>query len=154
MILDALNLMTPEELKGKTFVFGGKINSERRSIIEPKLNALRHKANIIIRDEYLSYEELNNWLSQCDRIFVLYTNWGQSSGTIGYGALYHKPVIAPSQGLLGQLVTDYNLGLTIDNVDAQSIKKAILTNIEYEPNEYLATHTVKEFTDTVLETLK
>jgi glycosyltransferase involved in cell wall biosynthesis len=48
-----------------------------------------------------------------------------SSGVLGWAAEARKPVIAQDYGLVGALVRDYGLGLTVDTTDPARITEAM-----------------------------
>lgn len=153
-ILRALTLMSPEELKGKTFIFMGRLHDNIREEFNCLIEELKGKVHIIVKEGFVPYEFLNSMCYTADVILCIYNNVEMSSGTIGYAAHFGKPVIGPSAGLLGNLIKDNNLGLTIDKVSPESIKEALLTDIQTQRNQYKETHTVGSFCRTIINTLK
>ena len=94
------------------------------------------------------YEFLYNFCYSCDCILIPYKNPNQSSGVIGYASLFQKPVIGPSQGLLGRLIKEYKLGDTIDNISPSCLKSAVLLTICNNRNElsrYASLHNTNTF---------
>ena len=152
-ILRALVLMSPDELKGKTFVFMGKLSPDIKEEFNKLVEELNNKVQIIINEGFVSYEYLNNMCYTTDVILTIYTNVEMSSGSIGYAAYFGKPVIGSSKGLLGNLIKDNNLGITIDKVTPESIRQALLMDIKTKENDYIYTHTVKAFCDTIINNL-
>ncbi len=152
-ILRALALMSPEELNGKTFVFMGRMCSNIKEEFNSLVNNLKNKVQIIVNEGFVPYEYLNSMCYTADVLLTIYTNVEMSSGSIGYAAHFGKPVIAPSAGLLGNLVKDNSLGLTIDRVTPENIKQALLVDIKPQKNKYKETHTVASFCNTILNSL-
>ena len=135
-ILDAIALMSEEELEGKVFVFAGRVYKSIHDDFYERYERLKDKVKILVFDEFCDYVFLNNLCYSCDCILIPYKNPNQSSGVIGYASLFQKPVIGPSQGLLGRLIKEYKLGVTIDNIDKEmileSLKKPLNTaSIDY-----------------------
>lgn len=153
-ILRAIKLMSPQEQESKTFVFMGKFYDNIRDEFNILIEELKEKVQIIVKEGFVPYEFLNSMCYTADIILTIYTNVEMSSGTIGYAAYFGKPVIGPSVGLLGNLIKDNNLGLTIDKVSPESIKEALLTNIQTQRNQYKDAHTVDSFCRTIIDTLK
>ena len=151
-ILYALKSMTTKQLKGKTFIFMGKLYDNIREEFYNLIEALNEKVQIIVKEGFVPYEYLNSMCYTSDIILTLYTNVEMSSGSIGYAAYFGKSVIAPSTGLLGNLVKDNNLGFTIDHITPENIKQALLVDIKLQKNDYKHTHTVKAFCDTIIST--
>lgn len=125
-ILDAIQMMSNEEKVHNYFYFAGKVAKEIRSEFYEKVEILRDNgARVFVKDEFLSFEFINSLCASSDCIMVPYKNTSQSSGVIGYAAQYGKPIIGPSAGLLGYLISHYNLGYQIDSVCAERIYNAI-----------------------------
>lgn len=144
-ILDAIALMTEDELVGKVFVFAGRVFKSMHDEFYGKYEILKNKAKILVFDEFCSYDFLNDLCYSCDCILIPYKNPNQSSGVIGYASLFQKPVIGPSQGLLGRLIKEYKLGVTIDYISDIDIKKALMTNIMGIKNEYILKNSITSF---------
>ena len=153
-ILRAIKLMSPREQESKTFVFMGKLYDNIRDEFNSLIEELKEKVQIIVKEGFVPYEFLNSMCYTADIILTIYTNVEMSSGTIGYAAYFEKPVIGPSAGLLGNLIKDNNLGLTIDQVSPETIKDALLVDIKPQENNYKQTHSVSVFCDTILKTFK
>ena len=152
-ILRAIKLMSEEELKGKTFVFMGRLNENIREYFNKIVDELKNKVQIILKEGFVPYEFLNSMCYTTDVILTLYSNVEMSSGSIGYAAYFGKPVIAPSTGLLGNLVKDNCLGLTVDHITPENIKNALLADIRPQKNKYKDTHTVDLFCHSILNSL-
>ena len=153
-ILRAIKVMSPREQESKTFVFMGKLYDNIRDEFNSLIEELKEKVQIIVKEGFVPYEFLNSMCYTADIILTIYTNVEMSSGTIGYAAYFEKPVIGPSAGLLGNLIKDNNLGLTIDQVSPETIKDALLVDIKPQENNYKQTHSVSVFCDTILKTFK
>lgn len=153
-ILRALTLMTPEELKGKTFIFMGKLYPNIKEEFNKLVSELSDKVQIIVNEGFVSYEYLNSMCYTVDVILTIYNNVEMSSGSIGYAAYFDKTVIGPSAGLLGNLIKDNNLGITIDNITPENIKQTLLADVKPQENNYKVTHSVKVFSETILNSLK
>jgi hypothetical protein len=145
-ILRAIGLLPVEALQQKVFIFAGKVTDEMRAEFYALVRQQSARAKILVFDEFCSYEFLNNLCYIADWILIPYTNPNQSSGVIGYAGYFHKPVIGPRQGLLGQLIRDYHLGICLEDVTAASIQQAIESTPEFsETSTYAATHQVSDF---------
>ena len=69
-----------------------------------------------------------------------------SSGVIGYAALFGKPVIGPSKGLLGHLINKYQLGETVGtpiNKSFLNIQLCTPRKTDLYINENLLTNFIK-----------
>lgn len=114
-ILDSLKYLTNEEKSKYVFLFAGKVLPDVFDEFYERVRLLLQTGcNIIVKDEFCSYEYFSSLCNACDCILIPYFETAQSSGIIGYAAQFGRPVIASKYGLLGKLVRKYHLGLTTD----------------------------------------
>lgn len=126
-IIESILLMSDKELKDKTFIFAGKVGiGIRREFYENVEKCRKHGAKIIVEDHFLPYNRLNDICNTSDCILMPYLTTDLSSGVIGYAAVHSKPVIGPAKGLIGELITENNLGCAINPVNAESLKASII----------------------------
>ncbi len=150
VILEAITKMNPDELSDKVFVFAGVIYDRLKERFYALKKTLDKKARIIVYDEYCPYALINDLCESCDVILIPYQNTSQSSGVIGYASFFNKPVIGPSRGLLGRLVKEYDMGATLDEINADSIRKAVCKKVPAHSCNYHKSHTVSDFTSALL----
>lgn len=151
-IVKAINELSTDELGDRYFIFAGKVNSGiREEFYNLYDRALKKGAHVIVRDEFCPYETLFSLCYSCDCILIPYTLTDLSSGVLGYAALFHKPVIGPSAGLIGELITRYNLGLTLPSITPTTIAEGI-RNPQEAPvsNMYIKSNTIASFCDVFL----
>lgn len=110
-ILKAIIAAQSEILKGKSFVFAGKQKEALRKEFYPLLEVACKRAQVLVYDEFCSYEFLYNLCYSCDVVLMPYYLTNLSSGVLGYAALFKKPVIGPNEGLIGNLINKYQLGV-------------------------------------------
>lgn len=124
--LDAVALQDDEDRQHHWFYFAGRVSDDIKQAFYDRLAQLKEKGcHVFVKDEFVSFEFLNSLCASCDCILVPYRNTCQSSGCIGYAAQYGKPVIGPSQGLLGHLIRHYRLGFTVDEISPSTLHAAI-----------------------------
>ena len=151
-ILDAIAMMTREELAHRHFFFAGKVVRDISDVFYTKMKYLTDRdAHIYVKDEFVSFEFLNSLCASCDGMLVPYKNTCQSSGAIGYAAQFGKPVIGPSRGLLGNLISRYRLGYQINDVSAEALCKAI---VDFKrtpvPDDYVRDNKLDDFLEMCL----
>jgi len=137
--------------KKRVFIFAGKIHSSIHNEFYKLVDhAIDRGVQVIIKDEFVKFDELNNLCYTSDCILAPYLDTACSSGVIGYGAVFRKPVIGSEDGLLGELINDNTLGITIP-VNANILAQAIESFNPYIIDSmYLKTNTVERFQDTIL----
>lgn len=149
-ILDALELIDEDKLKGKSFIFAGKIYDDIKDEFYKKYKNLHDKVQILCFDEFCEYSFLGSLCLSSDFILLPYSNTAQSSGIIGYGAQFNIPVVVPNSGLLGKLVKRYKLGYSTDisssDKIADFIKNKTVDNY-YKNREtgYIVEHNISQF---------
>ena len=144
-ILQAIGLMSDEELKDKVFVFAGKIDEDALERFDSLVAQEEGRARIVVYRGFCENELLHNLCYSCDYILMPYLQAYRSSGVVGYG-------------LIGSIFKSYTLGKALDNVTAESVAQGIreLTTQGY-PTEsigrYAEEHTVRDFTDVIFKTI-
>lgn len=120
-ILLSLNNLSEKEKCDYVFIFAGVVQNEIKQNFYNLYKSLKKSINIIVEDKYCTYEELASFCIGSDALLIPYKRTSQSSGIIGYASQFGCPVIAPSNGLLGNLVRKYELGVIIDTVSTESL---------------------------------
>lgn len=131
------------------FVFAGKIGEDIREEFYQLFNQLKLSFDIVVIDEFCEYSLLGSLCEKSSLILIPYKRTSQSSGIIGYAAQFGVPVLAPSTGLLGDLVKKYKLGLLMRTDGFEGIKLGILDfnqkEVEKPSNQYCSENTIDEF---------
>ena len=112
----------------------------------------RRNTNVLVFDRFCTYEYLYDLCFTADVILIPYHLTNLSSGLLGYASLFHKPVIGPSEGLIGQLIRSFGLGITISHICSEELLKAI--TYDYYPtvdSSYAENNTTDKFINTLLD---
>ncbi len=120
-IMEAISRLPKNILKDKYFIFAGRINKTIRDPFFKLLDQSEAKDHVIIKEGFLPNEFIHNLCFSCDYILVPYNLSAVSSGSVGYGAYYRKPLVGPSSGLLGRLIKKYKLGYCLKKIDAENL---------------------------------
>jgi glycosyltransferase involved in cell wall biosynthesis len=102
-----------EELEAHLFGLVSKLQEE-----QPELH-------IHFEGRFLSESELDCALSHSDVILAPYQRVEGSSGVLGHSANYRTPVIGAKTGLIGYLIEEYDLGVTVDSSSPERLRKVI-----------------------------
>jgi len=155
VILRALCVMTKDELADKAFIFAGRvgksISDEFYRLVE---QAKSRGAKIVVRDEFVTYEILNNLCHTADCILMPYLFTDLSSGALGYAAVHNIPVIGPETGLIGELIRDNGLGITIKSILPKELAYAINGDIDLKVlarHDYCRNNSIYKFSATILQ---
>ena len=132
LIADAVSRMKKAE--GFTFIFAGRISKDCDKEFYQMINAVNNGAQILVYNEFCTYDFLNSLAYTADYMLIPYENVTQSSGVLGYAAQYDKPVVGPDAGLLGDLIRNYRLGKLIKYpISVENLKQAIMSYASIEP---------------------
>lgn len=152
VILDSIERMSKNDRNKFVFIFAGHIRSDIKSQFYNKYETLKSDTNLILFDEFCSYEKLMDLCYSCNAILIPYENTSFSSGVLGYAALFNKPVIGPADGLLGKLIRRNKLGITINEINSANLAHKILQtpHNNTESKKYTELNSIKAFQEKIL----
>jgi glycosyltransferase involved in cell wall biosynthesis len=119
---------------------------------------LNKDIEIIIDDRFINFEEIPQIFSKSDYVLAPYINFFGSSGVLGYSAYFNKPIICSDNGLMADLVKEYNLGYLVKPNPTSLgliISKLVSQNkIELsERKSFVEDHSIESFTNTILHSI-
>ena len=157
-ILDAILLMQEEDLKQAAFVFAEVVYDDIKKEFYEKLKLIEDKVQVQVFDQFCTYSFLGSLCFSTDYILIPYKRTSNSSGLIGYAAQFGKPVIAPDERLLGKLIRQFELGITMADTRpktiAQVLSQQINSDVDYVvSSEYLKLNTVDSFAEAIFHFL-
>jgi glycosyltransferase involved in cell wall biosynthesis len=131
-LLDALPRLPAESAGKAAIVIAGRLDP-----------ALRDTVHRTVRDLHETHPELRLWLvdrplgrgeivataRRCSVILAPYQRFVGSSGVLIWAAALRRPVISQNYGLLGRLIRENGLGLTVDTGDPYALADAIAATI-------------------------
>ncbi|MFN3588173.1 MAG: glycosyltransferase [Spirosomataceae bacterium] len=129
-IIRAMQSMQAEEAANFCLLIVGKISAAYNDAVMEALEiakATRPELQIELETRFIDDDEMEVFVGQSDIISIAYINFFASSGVIGLAARHNKPVLATKHGVIGNLTREYNLGLTVDGLNHQEMKEALLT---------------------------
>ncbi|HLO43288.1 MAG TPA: glycosyltransferase [Leadbetterella sp.] len=156
-IIAALNEMNPEKAQKITLLIIGKFKAgylEKIKTLIPE----ESKYQTIIKDEFVSDEEMESTFKQSDVILRMNINFFGSSGIVGQAANHNKPCIVSNNGVMAEQVEKYKLGKIIDPYDVNTIKETIIFYLDspaerkIDGSYYKQTHNLEAFGSTLLNT--
>lgn len=150
-ILDAIRHLPNHELNNKVFIFTGNIEKEIEGRFLQEVEMLRTKVRIILKTGWVSYETIYDMFQISNYCFTLYDNTNMSSGVLGYAAYFNTKVIGVNNGLLGFLVNKYRLGICVNEIKQEEIRKAMLDITDYPTtcNDYVKNNSIGYFVNTI-----
>jgi hypothetical protein len=89
--------------------------------------------NLFIYPEYVNDERFfNEIISISDVIFAVYRDFARSSNMLSKSAYFEKPILVAENCLMGERVSHYKIGLTVDANDVANIYRGLLSLVELE----------------------
>lgn len=156
-ILRSLLALPDEERRKYAFFFAGRVSDGIRDRFYALLAEVRDKVQVVVKDEFCSYEFFASLCLSCNAILTPYKRTAQSSGLIGYASQFGKPVIAVNRGLLGQLVREYELGILIDDNAPDSLvagyRRIADGDFKQPTKRYCEQNCIENFQEAIFEQL-
>lgn len=149
-ILEALLLADKGILSEKVFIFAGKVSKEIKDSFYGLKQQVDKKCRLLVFDKFCSYEFLYNLCFTADVILMPYHKTNLSSGVLGYASVFEKPVIGPSDGLIGRLIKENKMGYCLENVNPDEIMKATMMPISRCQSDYAMTNSADSFISIVI----
>src|SRR5690554_2655944 len=117
--LQAVNLLSEEELSKIKIVFAGKLAPVDKVafLSEYKNLKKRDKGVLELYDEFISYNDVPRLFDSADYILLPYDATQASSGILGHAAFYRKPILGQGGGIFEEHVAKFKLGKTVAEMD-------------------------------------
>lgn len=153
-IVRAFNVLPKAQAEKSTLLLIGKFKPGFRSQIE---NLKSGPYQMILRDEFVSNEEMESTFSQADVILRMNIRFFGSSGIIGVAAQHNKPVIASNSGVMAEIVEKYHLGMLVNPYGISEIAAAISRfhtvedSLHIDGTKYRNNHDLATFGKTLLQ---
>jgi glycosyltransferase involved in cell wall biosynthesis len=136
-LLEALARLAPETARRTAMVVAGVIEPELSAVVRERLAALRERQQELwlhVDDRHLTTAEIDGLLARGDVVLAPYQRFVGSSGVMLWAARTGKPLLTQDYGLLGRLVRENGLGLTVDTTDPDDLAQAITRIVESGPD--------------------
>lgn len=65
-------------------------------------------------DRFVDFQKLSNEFASTNCVLIPYLKFYGSSGMIGHAVHFDKPIVACDSGLIGEIIQNYGLGVTVD----------------------------------------
>ena len=155
-ILNSIHLLSYTEKKKICFLILGKcfdIDLLNETLFE--INQIKD-VQIIFNNYFVDNNEFESAIQESSILFTIYSDFYCSSGIIGNGAKHNSFIIGTKNGVIGNYIKNYNLGLTVDPNNINEISATIsegLANENWKGNnsEFIKIHNYEIFVETILE---
>lgn len=151
-IIGAAKLIASETQNEVAILLVGKASDHESELIHQKVEKVTKESGVTVLwdNQFVSSEMMKSLFDQCTAVLIPYKNAEASSGILGHAVAANKSVIAPKNGLLKDIIENYNLGVLIERVESELIAKAItfLADSNYlisENKDFMERHTPSVF---------
>lgn len=105
----------------------GEVENEIRDDVESLVQKIKNKNKLEVNYDcrFLSEDEFESVLEKTDVVLMPYLRAIGSSGMLGHAARYGLRVIGPQDGLIAELIADYQLGYAIDPNDLKKFTELL-----------------------------
>jgi glycosyltransferase involved in cell wall biosynthesis len=159
--LRALAALRPEAAARTAAVLAGRVVVADRAGFDRAVGAARDRGvQVVIRDAFLSPEDLAALVAAADLLALPYDRHVGSSGFLVRAAAAGTPVLSQAYGWMGHAVRTHRLGWTADPADPAAFARAMEHALAGSPSPgdraaaaFVRPHTVEAFAAPILDIL-
>jgi glycosyltransferase involved in cell wall biosynthesis len=131
-LLEALSYLSAEICQQLCILIVGQAGDTEQGSIQLQVSKVCQSkpVQIITHFEFISELEVQTYFQLADVILALYQRHVGMSGILLLAAASSTPVLSTNYGLMGELVKRYQLGLSIDSTQPNSIAEGLAQIIE------------------------
>ena len=126
-LLEAIDLLPSNLCQKLCLLLIGEATTLKRSEYNYKIQEICHSkpVEIIARYEFIKERELHQYFNLADAILAPHQRHVGMSGTLILAAAAGKPILSSNYGLIGEVVKQHGLGLTVDATVPGEIAKGL-----------------------------
>jgi glycosyltransferase involved in cell wall biosynthesis len=135
-LLESLALLEHDLCKKLCILLVGEPFPDRQALLETWLIPVRQTlpVQVVTQFGYVSEPDIGLYLGLSDAILAPYLKHAGMSGILLLAAVAQKPVLSSNYGLMGEMVRQYCLGITVDTQSNHAIAQG-LTRLLRSPSE-------------------
>lgn len=148
-LLDSLTYLPASSQQQLALLLIGPLTPADQHQINSKIDAISYSApvQIILHNQFITDRQIQFYFEQADVILAPYQHHVGMSAILVRAAAAGKPVLASNYGLMGEIVRQRSLGITVDSTQASEIAKGISTFLTGEPTEMFDSDSAAQFAD-------
>jgi glycosyltransferase involved in cell wall biosynthesis len=164
-LLDALRQLDVDHRSRTAVMLAGRIDPAIREATLEKYQAVLHQCPELwldIEERRLSAGELEALVQRAQVLVAPYQRFVGSSGILLWAARSGKPILTQDYGLMGPLVREFGLGLSVDTTDPSAIARAMMDIVDGGPRatfdrraawRFSSSHTPEAFASAIFASL-
>lgn len=122
-LLDAALLLSAETCKQLCFVFIGEAGKDNQARFNAQIETVckQQPIQIIQHYEFVPEEDVSAYFQLADLVLAPYQRHVGMSGILLWAAAWKTPVLSSNYGLMGKVVQDHSLGISVDSESSAEI---------------------------------
>lgn len=163
-LLEALGRLPEDICRRICLLVIGTVPENQQARLQSRIAALTKgkPLQILARCEFVPEEAMYAYFHATDLVLAPYQRHIGMSNIALWAAVFQKPLLTQSYGLLGELTRTHRLGLAVDTTNPTAIADAIRILVESDPetvcdrermSAFAESHAADRFADTILDRL-
>ena len=146
-LLDAIQFLPEAICRKIAIALIGEASKDNQNLIESRIAELcsHYPIQIYRKYKFLPEEDVQAYFEVSDFVLALYQRHVGMSGILNLAAAKQKLVLSSDYGLMGELVKQYHLGLTVDSTDPRAIAEGLTKFLTEFPDKYCDRTKMKAF---------
>lgn len=164
-VIEAFRQLPPTAAKNANLCLFGQVRSDLEDEFPELIASLRRAQpdlQVQVENRFLPERELHDALQEADVVLAPYRQSEGSSGVIGHAARYRTPVVGPNSGLVGALIEEYSLGVTVEVANPSAVAEAVIGHIRDRRSNaktagmrrYVEEQTPARFAETIFDAVR
>ena len=149
-LLDALGRLPPSIVRRVAVMLAGRIDGAVQAQIAARRERLRRSCPELwlhVEDRRLTAGELSALVRRSDVVLAPYQRFVGSSGVMLWAAQAGRPLLTQDVGLVGRLVRDHGLGLSIDMSNPMTLAASIEQMVERGADRFFDPEAARRFVE-------
>ncbi len=130
-VMEAIGNISREKSKKGCLLIVGPWEKNERSLFDVQLPKIQKLTDfqIVVKDSFVKDEDIQQFFKVADYALALYHKHFGMSAIMVRAAVAQKPLIASSFGLMGKIVLENELGITVENNLKEILEMLLESNI-------------------------
>ncbi len=126
-LLEAIQTLSESEAKQVCVLLVGELHISQKQEIMALLEQTKNNSQVqvVLRNDFVPEEDVQKYYELSDVTLTTYQNHMGGSSALIRSALAQRPVLSSDHGLMGEIVRNRQLGLTVDTTKPDEIAKGI-----------------------------
>ena len=136
-VMEAIGNISRETSQKGCLLIVGPWEENERKLFNIQLPKIKQTTGfqIVVKDGFVKDEDIQQYFKVADYAFALYNNHFGMSAIMVRAAAAQKPLISSNFGLIGKIVVENELGITIDNDLKEKLEMLLNNEISIGNNE-------------------